>query len=1516
MDAEDETRSESSGSEEHEESSFERWLDERMGNDSELLTLWRALREVLVAQIGEGKEITATGVFAVVLSTITTLQAEHGKLKEGSEKAKKVTVTKPKEAGVKSSNKPDAFAIIPSEVTQAMRDHSEQLSAASMTRIAAAARLLHYVTIKLPSSTAWNTLPMAAPVLSAILTEQTPHTVAVPALKALSILLCHVPSLLGATSTHLAELYSLALKLAISGKPKVRKRAIRSVFVILQNFSSHANTSGANANNDFDNTSNAMKKDIADSSASSKTSKSGKKTALKSAAASSASASASNSSTISPTFDALCKATSTIVSSGFRHASKNSTTIALYTLELVKHVIPVLPVSLQKTWCRECLGLLQLCSVTVTQCVFLTFESLFASYNVKSQSTKHFSHLLQKNQSHQAQSHGAGQNAKEKSKMLSSEGAVSVPGHPTVTSAASSIAAAHILSDLMATHAPIQKLEKSRQKLLVELINAIFDAQPGPLVPQPIEAYCGALAEGALALNRLDDAEAALEKTLPRLFKNMVEITTSGNQKTTQAATECLKRVVTGGLTANFLDLDLAPIERLGEGPNVKTSVLHQLAQLLLEGLQVTNHAQWPEIFGICANFFERLAASTLTSERLVMLHEAQQRQKAIDIVCRELLERIANLRTSDAPSRKRIDPVLKHALMAIGLVNFLNYVPISFPNIVTGDMEGSNLWLLAFLREHLSHAELSFFHSSMLNSATLLKAFSEQLSRNGRDMGAKHFFTIHDQVWALFPRFCNHPRDLSATFAMLAEPIGNAISSLPSVRLDLVHGLTQLILRTTNSINATKIAIEEFEREFPSDDDGGSMDTGTSTSLGLPNRDEISQTLQDRLSSLEGDMESIRPFSQNYLPLLFNHYVSPGSPDEKNALFGCIEAFLTITDSEELNKFYTMVVSEILTRSSVDASANGEDEETMNLMQKLTALSVAFVSYLSDSNLELLFKTVKPHLQKQSRHSKAIDSNLQKKSWKVLYAICERSPLAFYNSHLSDVQALLSHAELVGTSKISIVTSIASRMDPEQLMAWLQGRDESFKSKLTSSSKDCVLTPLPMIVMGWRETSAKTRAASADALEAIGKRLGPETLIALLVLGLSSSDDHFKASTVACFTLVIQRFSKELSAHKNGQQMRSLLQTATLLLDLNGAEIRGATLSLLRATIKPTPPAILTQALPAILRTLMSWNDALKTKYMREIRFLLEKFLKRLDYDAVAAAMPKAHIKFLQNINQRYLHQKKMKMRQQNEQRHKSKKHNEDGDDSDAEEVESGDKRQAAASTKKKGGANAMQTDDAWLMEDGNEAPIDFTSTSANKSVVSIDPSKAKLKDRPTSNPFQTAEDGRMVISESVYKSSKGGDARAGIFVTDEMADDLEGRMVSSKKRKRARDAEIDDSDEENEKSSASRNPNAMAISGSSSSSSQLPVPAGAVGPDGRKVWYDSKGFRDKPKKAKLDPTAAAKSQVDVYKSKKGTGGDAKRSGKSDPHAYVKHNPAFLNKRHRAQAVKQYESLIGKKKK
>jgi ribosomal RNA-processing protein 12 len=1410
MDRDEETRVEAEDQQNHSEASFERWLDSRIANDTEANVLWTALREMLTAELEEGAQITASALYGLLLVTLKTLLAEHEKLARPTHKGHAIK-TKAL-AGVKKNE--EAHAIDADQVKEAMRDHTEQLNAMSMGRIAAAARLLHLCLIKLPESVVWNTLASSVPVLEELLKESLPQTILIPALSSFSVLFCHVPAALSATNPKLIAAFSMALKLVITGKPKVRKRAIRTVHVLLCHFKARS-TSATTA-----------------------------------------------------TYDLLCKSVNKIVESGFLHVSGHQTTVALYTLELIKRTIHDVPVSMQKSWCTQCLTLPSLCSPTLTQCVFLAFQALFDSSNEVETKTHD-------------------EDAKADSKTSSKPEEDDDDDEESSNHKQSS----HKLGSLPTEaekHEPLPKLEKARQQLYAHLINSIFQAQPAALDIPPTEAFCAALAEGICTLNRFDDPQAALAKQLPKLFSSVVPIFKTGNPKTSLAALMCLKRVISESLTDDFLDKDLAKVEADGTPDAVKDTVLRSIVDQLVPGLQITYHESWDEMLQICAVFFERLGASTLTPARLVNRQIAADRQASNNWVIEELLNRIATLRETDQRMKKRVDPVLKHALLAIGITDFLKYFPIAFPNPATGDMEGQNLWLISFFRENLSHAHLNYFYNEMIPSANMLHALSTQFTKNGRELAAKHLLMLHNQVWSLFPRFCYHPRDLADSFSMIAETIGLAIQDKPEIRVELLHGLTSLINRTSQAIQSASKAIQDFSEAHPelTSSRGMSVDN-------LENLLEISQTLQDRHDELVRDLDAIKPFSQNFLPLLFNIYVSQGSAEEKMALQACIEAFLTISSPELINEFYRTILSTILTTTpGVSGSTEGDDEK-LQVLQSLTNLSVAFVPYLSGSNLELLFKTIRPNLHRASRHAKPVDFTLQKKSWKVVRAICEKGESDFAKSHMSEIQGLLTAPEIVGTSKISVVKAMVSLMEPDQLQAWLQGQDKSFSKFIVSgSSRDSLPTPMPAIVLGWRDVSTKTRQSASATLEAIGKSIGAERLIAILVVGLTSQDESFKAATISCFTLIIQRFSKELASIKNGQQFQQLLHTATLLLNLEGSEIKGATIALIRAMIAPSPVFVLQNALPAILKTILNWPDPVKTKFMRDIRFLLEKFIRRLEYDTVAEMMPKQHIKFLQNINQRYLHAKKKK----NADGNKPKRHDSDDefggsdDESGARSSSSMQVDQAHSKRGKKAGA----LDQAWLMEDVTEGggPIDFADPNANRSVVTVDPSILHRQSKPTSNPFRTGADGRMIISDS-YRSSKGSDVRGGI-VSDEVIDALEDDIVS-KKRKRARDAQ--DSDDESRPSSS----NAMQVSSA---------------PE-KKPWYDSKGFRDQVghKRAKLDPSQSAKSQVDTYRSKR-AGGDMKRTGqKVDPHAYVKPNPAFLNKRHRSQSVQQYEHLIGKKK-
>lgn len=456
-----------------------------------------------------------------------------------------------------------------------------------------------------------------------------------------------------------------------------------------------------------------------------------------------------------------------------------------------------------------------------------------------------------------------------------------------------------------------------------------------------------------------------------------------------------------------------------------------------------------------------------------------------------------------------------------------------------------------------------------------------------------------------------------------------------------------------------------------------------------------------------------------------------------------------------------------------------------------------------------------------------------------------------------------------------------------------LQGQDQGFVKLV--HLKTAVLTPLPSVVLGLKDHSAKTHMAAEEAIVALTNSLGPETLIALLVVGLSSSDDHFKASTIACWTYIVKKFSRELLALDNGEQLKTMIKTATILIDWNQNEVRGAALDFFKAAVRPTPAPIFTEMLPTLLNRLMSWPDPVKTKFMKTLRYVLLKFIKKLDYQVVAQAMPKPHIKFLQNINDRYLHAKKKSKEGGGRSRHA-------GDDSDDSDMESDTESTPSHKMQVDGDNNSKHAKktgrqgkgpQSWIRED--EA-LDFTDTSATRALTSVDPAKAARKARAAAhNPFNTSEDGKLVITP--YTSSSGAD------------DDL---VSPSKKRKRSDSTILPPSSS-----------SAMDVSGAERTTRRKEEAdsddEAGEGEATKKAFRGNNSWKSKMdamhRKPKLDPTANTQSQLKTTKAKR-AGGDVSTSRGMEPHAYIKPNPAFLNKRHRTQSVKQYEGLVGGKKK
>lgn len=133
--------------------------------------------------------------------------------------------------------------------------------------------------------------------------------------------------------------------------------------------------------------------------------------------------------------------------------------------------------------------------------------------------------------------------------------------------------------------------------------------------------------------------------------------------------------------------------------------------------------------------------------------------------------------------------------------------------------------WLLPVLKEKITHSNLKFFATEILEMATFCRKKSRELTQMKDVPGSHTYELLCNQFWALLPSFCNSPKDIKDNFKSIARVLGSVLKDNPEFRLSVMQALRKLITCSADN---------------------------------------------------EEDQLELGRFAKNYLPILLNVYMSP----------------------------------------------------------------------------------------------------------------------------------------------------------------------------------------------------------------------------------------------------------------------------------------------------------------------------------------------------------------------------------------------------------------------------------------------------------------------------------------------------------------------------------------------------------------------------------------------------------------------------------------------------------------
>jgi len=775
--------------------------------------------------------------------------------------------------------------------------------------------------------------------------------------------------------------------------------------------------------------------------------------------------------------------------------------------------------------------------------------------------------------------------------------------------------------------------------------------------------------------------------------------------------------------------------------------------------------------------------------------------------------------------------------------------------------------------------------------------------------------------------------------------------------------------------------------------DDAKKTAKNTINKVPLPQRkkQEVSPLHVINEEEAKHNIQSIAAFGKNFLPILFNcitaiEITGADNPIVRKDIFELIQSFLSIATADLLNSFFKSLLTKLAeasreqavldqsiasSHSSKKSSSSQqmtedqmEEEQELKKQQKLqrakiakslvdyTELATLFVAYLDETNLNHVFNAVKTQLFHES-------PNVQKKSYKLIYAICVHHAKSFLKRNLDEFKDVVlrdMHAAK-GAAKKGRLQCILALV-------------ENSKPKLVVSILDEIL---PQVILCLKETNTKAREEAFSTIEKIGDYLVSNKCCTLddflqhkVVAGLAGKTPHMISATIVSMARLIFDFRGQIAPETVVQVTRMV----SLLFQSSNREIIKSCLGFIRVAVQVLPHSYFWNSTDdddetdqhmedqskedlykVIVKGMLLWSDDRKSRFRLKSRVIFERLIRKVGYENVAQLMPENRRKIVSNIRKlRARKEKELALkRQQRDQPHsradKKSQPSNDVSDDDLDDIDSDDelnfkyrkdksaktnksfiveKPQPSLSRKRSRDAMEDDLDDDDDEYDGDDNSILDLLDSSSKSIVSKDPrniekqrEKQKERSRKLEKEFNMTADGKIVISKKQIRrdaSKRGQDSDddddnhndQDDFDSDDEVIHTSHKSTKSLSLKRGRERMMDELDQlddlRDEEMSDSRFPSSSSSSSSSSSGPAEKKKSAYAPPLAKRRKIDEK------EKAKAKAGSKFVHTGEKFQSQKATG-DVKR-GNVDPFAYLPLNPSLLNRRKNAKASQQFDKI------
>ncbi|CEM19688.1 unnamed protein product [Vitrella brassicaformis CCMP3155] len=544
-----------------------------------------------------------------------------------------------------------------------------------------------------------------------------------------------------------------------------------------------------------------------------------------------------------------------------------------------------------------------------------------------------------------------------------------------------------------------------------------------------------------------------------------------------------------------------------------------------------------------------------------------------------------------------------------------LDSVPITDPEFSTK----ANSWLLPVLKRAVKRTSLVYFQNELLPLACQLQQHASKLqNEHSQDItaaaSAKKYQLLADQIWSLLPAFFTEPIDLSAVFpdAPQSSPLANTMLSF----LDTQPSLRHLICSALTTI------CEQSNLEH-----GASGTGGEAVVL------KTSQSLIWLTS--KRNHRSLRCYSERFLPLLFTTLLKQ---EAEVGSLKAIQALAHFCPGNVLDSYLKNICRKLLKASLAEPGGDGRSREPHNVvvlesaggMVALAELANALVPALPAETLPILLRVMCPLLVSEETTvakeggGRKGSVQLSRRAYKAVRSVIERE----LNESL-DKSAFLPKTPLhtiEGCKKLwehlqkarqgCGPGALKSRLSCIKVYCRLLSLRQGSQGVWRSHFHDVSACLVPETLMCCKSTNQAVRADALEILRLLAASSGDVSdIVAMISAGLASTSSPMKAAAVLALTQLL--LSHGLA---DTEPFRRVVRIVLLLLGDGDKSVFEASLRFAKACVRILSLEAVTENLPLILEML---NNSHAIRYRILLHRVIEKMLKRLGPDSLAAAFP-----------------------------------------------------------------------------------------------------------------------------------------------------------------------------------------------------------------------------------------------------------------------------------------------------